>query len=568
MYPFRNRVTTLLLAALAGCANPEPLAAVAADTAAEAPATDTRPNILLIVADDLGFSDLGAYGGEIETPALDRLAAQGLLLTNFHAGATCSPTRAMLLTGVDHHRAGLGSMAEALRADPVRRGKPGYEGHINQRVVTIAELLRDAGYSTQMVGKWHLGYEAPDLPPARGFEHSFVLLPGGAQHFDAASALPGDPGPTLREDGREASWPAARYSSDYYTERMLGYLRAAPRDRPFFAYVAYTAPHWPLQAPADYLKQYAGRYAAGWDAIRAERVARMQRLGLISDTARVAPRPAQIPAWSQLTPEQQARAARAMEIYAAMVDNLDDNVAQLLDELRRSGRDRNTLIVFMSDNGAEGMEPDTSQLPGLKEWVASSFDNSLGNMGHARSYIAYGPGWAHMSNTPFRGFKGSAYEGGTHTAAFIVMPGSSRAGRSDRYVRVLDLAPTLLRFAGVTPPGTQYRGRNVYALEGQPFLTTQGSIEPDDTTRISGQELFGHRGIRQGSLKAVSAWAGPRGSLPWQLFDLAADSAEQRELSAERPAALGALTSLYDQWASEHGVLETPRGGPGYAAEK
>lgn len=551
----------LLVVAVVGMASPM-------QSQASAPRTvDSRPNILLVVADDLGFSDLGAYGSEIETPALDRLAARGMLLTNFHAGATCSPTRAMLLTGVDHHRAGLGSMAEALRADPARRGKPGYEGHLNQRVVTVAELLRDAGYSTQMVGKWHLGYEPPDLPPARGFEHSFVLLPGGAQHFNAASAVPGDPESTLREDGREASWPAGRYSSDYYTDRMLEYLRAAPRNRPFFAYVAYTAPHWPLQAPAEYLKKYAGRYAAGWDAIRAERLARMQRLGLGVDPARAAPRPAQVPAWSQLTPEQQARAARAMEIYAAMVDNLDDNVARLLEELRRLGRDRNTLIVFMSDNGAEAMEPGAGQLPGLKEWVASTFDNSLDNMGRARSYVAYGPGWAHVSGTPFRGFKGSAYEGGTHTAAFVVVPGA-HAGRSDRYVRVLDLAPTLLRFAGVTPPGTQYRGRSVYALEGQPFLKTTGEIEPGDPQRVSGQELFGHRGIQRGSLKAVSAWAGPRGSLPWQLFDLAGDAAEQRDLGAARPEDLGALTSLYEQWAQERGVLATPNNGPSYATEK
>lgn len=536
-------------------------------SAAAARAADSRPNILLIVADDLGYSDLGAYGGEIATPTLDRLAARGLLLTNFHAGATCSPTRAMLLTGVDHHRAGLGSMAEALRFDATRRGQPGYEGHLNGRVVTIAELLRDAGYSTQMVGKWHLGYETPDLPLARGFERSFVLLPGGAQHFDATPAVPGDPESTLREDGREASWPAGRFSSDQYTDHMIGYLRSAPKDRPFFAYVAYTAPHWPLQAPEKYLEKYQGRYAAGWDAIRGARLERQQRLGLLADTSLAAPRPAQVPEWSQLTAEQQARAARAMEIYAAMVSNLDDNVARLLQELRRSGRERNTIIVFMSDNGAEAMSPESSPLPGLKEWVATRFDNSLGNMGRPHSYVGYGPGWASVSSTPFRGFKGSAYEGGTHTAAFVVVPGRP-ASRRDRYVSVLDLAPTILRFARVTPPGTAYRGRSVHELEGRPFLTAAGDPEATAEERTSGQELFGHRGIQTNSLKAVSAWRGTNGSAPWQLFDLAVDPAEQHDLSTARSEDLDALLARYRQWASERGVLETPREGPTYATEK
>lgn len=558
----RSLMAALLVTVLAGCAARE-----AGDRGSDPvppSVTHQRPNILLIVADDLGFSDLGAYGGEIETPTLDRLAARGLLLTNFHAGAACSPTRAMLLTGVDHHRAGLGSMAEVLRSDAVRRGQPGYEGHLNQRVVTLAELLRDAGYATRMVGKWHLGEEVPDLPPARGFEHSFVLVPGAAQHFDAARAVPGDPESMLREDGRQASWPAGRYSSDYYTERMIEYLRAAPGDRPFFAYVAYTAPHWPLQAPAEYLKKYAGRYAAGWDSIRAERLERMRRLGIITDPALAAPRPAAVPAWSQLTEEQQVRAARAMEIYAAMVDNLDANVARLLDELRRLGRDDDTLVVFMSDNGAEAMEP-VDQLPGLAEWVATGFDNRLGNMGHARSYVAYGPGWAHVSSAPFRGFKGTAYEGGTRTAAFVVVPGG-RAGRIDRYVSVLDLAPTLLRFARVIPPGAQYRGRSVHELEGRPFLTTGGDIEPVDPAQVAGQELFGHRGIRRGALKAVSAWSASQGSLPWQLFDSGRDPGEQRELNTERPADLQALSSHYELWAREHGVLATPRSSPEHGA--
>lgn len=517
-----------------------------------------RPDIILIVADDLGYSDLGAYGGEIATPNLDRLAARGLQYTHFHAGPTCSPTRAMLMTGVDHHRAGLGTMAEALPFNPQMRGKPGYEGHLNDRVVTLAQRLRDAGYATRISGKWHLGQEPANLPPARGFERSYVLLPGASQHFDAKRAFPFDSDATLREDGRLASWPEGRYSSDHYTDRMIEYVRDAPADRPLFAYMAYTAPHWPLQAPASDIANQKGRYDAGWDTVRARRLERQRALGLLEDPALAAPRPASVPAWDSLDEEEQEREARLMEIYAAMVENLDHNVGRLLEAIEERGRLDDTIIVFMSDNGAESMQLERSKLPQVSEWIAKNFDNRLGNLGSAGSYVGYGPSWAHVSNAPVRAYKGGPYEGGTRVPAIVVVPGG-KPQRVDDFAHVLDLAPTLLAMAGVTPKQPQFDGRQIIDAQGHPM--------PGDPLRVSNTELFGHRSVRRGDLKAVSPWLGAAGPAPWQLYDLAADPGEQHDLAADRPRDVEALAALHAQWAQEQGVIPPAKEAPAYGVE-
>lgn len=517
-----------------------------------------RPDIVLIVADDLGYSDLGAYGGEIPTPNLDRLAARGLQYTHFHAGPTCSPTRAMLMSGIDHHRAGLGAMAEVLRFNPQMIGKPGYEGHLNDRVTTIAQRLLDAGYATRIAGKWHLGQEPADLPSARGFEKSYVLLPGGAQHFDAKKALPFDADATLREDGRVASWPEGRFSSDYYTDRMIEYVRGAPAERPLFAYMAYTAPHWPLQAPAADIAKQKGRYDAGWDDVRAKRLERQRTLGLIAEPASAAPRPASVPAWETLSDDAREHESRVMEIYAAMVENLDRNVGRLLDALDERGRLDDTIIVFMSDNGAEAMRPERSALPALSEWIAKNFDNRLENLGSATSYVGYGPSWAHVSNTPTRGYKGGPYEGGTRVPAIIVLPGGQPQKIHD-FAHVLDLPPTLLALAGVPLKGVEFDGRQIIDADGRPL--------PADASRVSNTELFGHRSVRRGTLKAVAPWLGAEGHAPWQLYDLALDPGEQQDLAPNHPRDVQALAVLHAQWELEQGVILPAKSAQGYGIE-
>ncbi|MBM5811658.1 MAG: arylsulfatase [Gammaproteobacteria bacterium] len=534
-------------------------------TQPEAPASaGTRPDILLIVADDLGWSDLGAWGGEIETPQLDALARRGLRLTNFHTAPTCSPTRAMLLTGVDHHRAGMGAMTETLAFVPQYRGRPGYEGHLNQQVVTVAELLRDAGYATLVSGKWHIGYETPDLPPARGFQRSFVLLQAGAQHFDGGPLMAMDRQSGFRADGAEATWPAGRYSSDYFTDQMLDFLRQVPREQPVFAYVAYTAPHWPLQAPDELIRKYENRYAGGPAVLRRERLERLRRLGLLADDDHAADPPVSTAEWSALPEAERARQARIMAVYAAMVDSMDRNVGRLLDEFRRSGRLANTVIVFLSDNGAEAMEAESAPLPGLREWIAQNFDNSLANVGRPGSYISQGRFWAPLSNLPFRGVKGATHEGGIRTAAFVVLP-SGAQGRIDAYTHVLDLTPTFLTLAGVRHPGTEYQERSVFALEGR-LLPLPGLAAAADAGRVASFELFGNRATQAGNLKVVSPWRGPGGSAPWQLFNLSRDPGERQDLAAGRPDDVARLVALHETWARDAGVVMPAPGFPGYGS--
>ncbi|GLZ86978.1 arylsulfatase [Metapseudomonas resinovorans] len=540
---------SLLLAALACLA---PLHAGAAE----------RPNILLIVADDLGYSDLGAFGGEIATPNLDRLAESGLQLTNMYAAPTCSPTRAMLMSGTDNHLAGLGTMGEAIQ--PFQRGKPGYEGYLNQQAHSIAELLQGGGYRTSMVGKWHLGLAPEQGPDRRGFEQSFTLLEGGAVHFKpTAGAATKLEQVTYRENGRPVELPADFYSTDFYTDRLIGYLKAGEGSgKPFFAYAAYTSPHWPLQAPEAYLDKYRGRYDGGYDAIRQGRIERMKTMGLLpADFQSAAPLPAspQLPDWDHLNAAQKRVEARKMEIYAAMVDNLDHNVGRLLDYLRESGQLDNTLVVFISDNGAAGERHEQFYPAG------PDTDNSLANLGRRGSQIDYGLRWAEVSAAPLRLFKGSTAEGGISVPAIVLLPASLRRQGLERSVaRVDELAPTFLALAGLPDPGDSWKDQPKHPITGRSMLAMlegQGRPEP-----VMAGELFGSRYYREGNLKLLGLvpWGKP-GDVPpplrWQLFDLSRDRGEQRDLAAEQPATLERLKGAWLDYARRVGVVAPPVAG-------
>lgn len=332
-----------------------------AQNAAPAPAPDpakaaTKPNILIIVADDLGYSDLGAFGGEIRTPNLDALAARGLKLTGFHSAPTCSPTRSTLLSGTDNHLAGLGNMAEMLTPNQV--GKPGYEGHLPDDIVTLADRLHDLGYATLMAGKWHLGTRAQDSPARHGFDQSFDLAQGGGNHYGLDLAKDGKSGTTYWENGRQlASLPAGFYSSDTYATKLIEQLGRADRAKPFFAYLTFTAPHWPLQAPDEDVARYRGRYDEGFEVLRARRLARLKALGLVA--ANVTPHDLVLPPgrrWADLSAPERKEQARLMEIYAAMVDRMDQNVGRVIAHLKATGQYDNTIILFTADNGAEGID--------------------------------------------------------------------------------------------------------------------------------------------------------------------------------------------------------------------
>lgn len=527
------------------------------------PGAGRRPNFLLIVVDDMGFSDLGSFGSEIRTPHLDALAYAGVRLTDFHSAPACSPTRAMLLTGTDHHIAGIGSMVEVVRPD--FEGAAGYEGYLNDRVVTVTELLRDAGYRTLLSGKWHLGMTRETAPVARGFERSFALLPGGADHFGGGPIdRVASRGPIYMEDDRFISQlPPNFYSSDHFTSRLLEFLEeGAGEDRPFFAYLPFSAPHWPLQAPDTDIARYRGRYDTGPDALRASRLRRLQELGLMSADTVPHPVVADEPEWEQLDARARAFSARTMEVYAAMVDRIDQNVGRVVQWLKNFGKLDETVIVFLSDNGAEGAIVEALPIigPVFSRLIAQHCDNSLGNAGRPGSYVWYGPRWAQAATAPSRLVKTYTTEGGIRVPAFVHYPPIARGGRiGTPFATAMDVAPTFLDLAGVAHPGSRYRNRDIVGLRGRslwPWLRGRAEeVHPRGTS--TGWELFGRRAIRRDEWKAVYVPA-KDGSSRWQLYDLSRDRGEVSDLAAAHPGKLVELLALWERYRAETGVIETP----------
>ncbi|KTT99472.1 arylsulfatase [Sphingomonas yabuuchiae] len=565
-------------------------ALIAATPALAAPATPASavsepqkapkdaPNFLIIVADDLGWSDLGAFGGEIATPNLDALALSGVRFTGFHTAPTCSPTRSMLMSGVDNHEAGLGTMAELL--GPATRGQPGYEGYLNDRVASIAELLHAGGYATLMAGKWHLGLTPEREPAARGFEHSFALLQGLSNHFgtdqDEAWTKAGL-APSYRDDGKPAALPKGQYSADYFADRLIGYLDASAKvgdRRPFFAYLPFTTPHWPLQAPAETIAKYKGRYDAGYEALRAERLAKQKALGLVPADA--VPHSLELAKpWASLTADERAVEARKMEVYAAMVDRMDQNVGRVIAALKAQGRYDNTIILFFADNGPEGNvieapsprfkvgSPDAALPPAQ----ALGIDNSLDNIGKPTSYVGYGPGWAQANSVPSWLVKGYTTEGGIRVSAFAAGRGVTGGGRiANANLDVRDVAPTLLDYAGLRQP-SQFAGHAILPYEGhslRPVLSSRtGFVRSADESL--GYELFFRRALRQGDWKIVflpkPTNRYTRGGVStgrWQLFNVSKDPGETKDFAAAEPARLASLVAVYDRYAKDKGVVPLP----------
>lgn len=532
-----------------------------------------RPNFLVIVADDLGFSDIGAFGSEISTPNLDRLAYAGLRLTDFHAASACSPTRSMLLSGTDHHIAGIGTMAEVL--PPEVAGKPGYEGHLNERVVTLPELLRDAGYTTLMSGKWHLGNNAASMPGARGFQHSFALLPGAANHYGFEPPLTPAECPGLLKTTRGLysendvlleKLPDDFYSSDTFTDRLLGYLKESDTSKaPFFAYLPFSAPHWPLQAPQSIIAKYHGRYCHGPEHLREERLESLKRMGLTNHQVMPHPVVAKTPEWDSLTQQEQRISARSMEVYAAMVERMDWNIGRVLDQLEAQGVMENTVVLFLSDNGAEGalLEAYPQFGPNLEQVIAEYYDNSLDNIGNANSYVWYGPRWAQAATAPSRLHKAFTTQGGIRVPAFLHYPGLTRqAAISHAFGTVMDIVPTFLELAGIEHPQHHYQGRPIEAPRGRSWLPyLMGDEAPaHDETSVTGWELFGRKGLRKGKWKLVYLPA-PNGPATWQLYDLDTDPGETSDLAKHQPDKLAELLADWDGYVKDTGVIEFERQG-------
>jgi arylsulfatase len=513
----------------------------------------TRPNIVYILADDLGFADLGAFGGEIPTPNLDALARDGMLLTDFYAAMSCAPTRAMVMSGMDNHQAGMALQGPPRRED--QRGQPGYEGHLNFRVASLAELMTDAGYNTYMVGKWHLGSTKETGPHARGFRRVFASLDGAA-HLGSwdwrgpqdARFFDNDEIVTVGKD-----W----YSTRDYTKKVIGFIdQDRAEGKPFFAWLAYTAPHWPLQAPKEAIAKFKGRYDAGYEALYLERFARQKQLGLVPRNAQPIDPGRFRPRWSELPDEEKRFNARRMEVYAAMVAELDVYVGEFITYLKRTGQFENTLIVFSSDNGAEPNRLDLSRP--YSDHVGKEYDHSIDNLGAGNTYVMYGASWASASATPFNRHKGSGYEGGIHVPAFAHFPGRiARGSRSDATATVMDLLPTFLAVAGTQHPAPSFRGRQVLPPRGKsltPILYGQATDVRTETD-IFGWEQGGPRSVRKGDWKAVWDQRLPEAERRWQLFNLAADRWEQNDLSKSDPAKLAEMQAAWDRYDEETGVI-------------
>lgn len=512
-----------------------------------------RPNFLVIVTDDLGFSDLGAFGGEIHTPNLDRLARSGVRLARFHTASACAPTRAMLLTGSDSHRVGLGNMGGM--QEPNQIGRAGYEGYLRADAPTVAERLSAAGYRTLYSGKWHVGMAPDQDPHARGFQQSFSFPGGAHNHFgkDLDSTARG--GSLYRENGvTVANLPADFYSSDYFATKLIDQLRSGRQGeagkKPFFAYLSFTAPHSPLQAPAATIAKYRGRYDKGFEALRSERLQRQQALGLLARNATVHPL-TNTPRWAALPADEQRRQARFMEVYAAMVDRLDENVGRVIAALEETGEFENTVVVFLSDNGAEGQWPKDAKYAFVTANLAKA-DNSHESLGSARSWIYYGPGWAQAATAPSWGFKTFSTEGGTRSVAFVAGPVVKRPGTiSQDFAHVTDVVPTILDLAGVpVEPGT-FANRAAQPIDGlswRPLLDKGAAVYPD--SKPVGSELFGSRALHQGDWKITDTGDGK-----WRLFNIASDPGETRDLSADEPARKAALIKAWDAYAADVGVV-------------
>lgn len=539
---------------------------VAAVGVAIAPAVacaQARPNFVLILADDLGWSDIAPFGVEISTPNLDRLAASGRRMTNFYVSPACSPTRAMLLSGTDNHLAGLGMMAEL--PTTLQKGKPGYEGSLDPRIVTFPELLQQAGYRTLMAGKWHLGMTEELSPAARGFTRSMAMLHGGAAFFDQTANGPGPGGKgttkaRYREDGKLVDLPQSPhfYVTDYLTSKLIDYIaegRADPgQKKPFFAYMAYTAPHFPLHAPDDLIKKYEGLYERGYETIRKERVQRLLRQGLIGLESDVATPNGAWPAWNALTAEQKKSEARRMAVYAGMVESVDRNIGRLMNYLKAVGEYDNTVFVFLSDNGPEGN--DIRDLVST-DWLAANFDNRTENIGRKGSYAGYGPGWGQVSATPFKLFKGFATEGGVRSPMIVSHPRFARPGRiGTEIATVKDLAPTFLELAGVQSAAVDATGRPIQAMQGKsmvPYLTGQAS-SVHGPANVLGMELFGRAMVRKGDWKLT--WNNkPWGEGEWALYNLRSDPGEKHNLHGRQPRKAAELMADWKAYQADNNVL-------------
>lgn len=487
--------------------------------------TNTRPNIIIIMADDLGYSDIGCYGGEIQTPNIDKLGAEGMRFTQFYNAGRCCPTRASLLTGLYSHQTGIGLMLQDF-------DYPTYRGFLNKKCITLAELMKDAGYSTYMSGKWHVGEDPGRWPRDRGFDEYFGLISGVSSYFECS--------PTRTMALNDSVYTP---SDDFYMTSAIGtkaseyiHEHCESSKDPFFMMVTFTAPHWPLHALPEDIAKYEHTYDVGWDSISAQRFRAMTNNGVYGNTLAKAPRPAAVPAWE--TVQNKEEWAKRMAVYAAMVDHMDQQIGHIMNQLKLHGQDQNTLIIFLSDNGGSN-ESD----------VALHLDDSTASIGSAASHTAYKEPWAYVSNTPFSLYKEWMHEGGVSSPLIAWWPEHIEAGAVNQTQgHVIDIMPTLADIAGVSYP-TTYADSAITPVEGESLVLALSSDEYHRAKPIF-WEHKGNKAVRKGDWKLVSRYPNE-----WTLHNMATDRAELVDMKSEHPEIHQELLSLWEAWAQAKGVL-------------
>lgn len=525
-------------------------------------ASARRPNVVIILADDMGYSDIGQFGSEIKTPTLDALANNGVRFTNFYTHASCSPSRSMLLSGVDTHLNGLGNMDEWTA--PNQMGKVGYEGHLNDRVVTLPQLMKDAGYHTYMVGKWHMGKSPDKIPSARGFERDFSLLDGAGSYWDMTNFTALSPNSLYTEDGKYLTeLPKNYYATETYTDKLINFIDANRGDgKPFFAYVAHQAPHDPYHLPRNWRERHVGQYDFGWDLGRMQRLARQKELGLVGDSVMLAERMWFVPEYALLAPATRAVIGRKMELYAGLMENMDFHIGRLIEHLKKIGEYENTVFIVFGDNGAEGndLAGMIAGTPGTRDFLyfaarwSQNHPNAWGDPG---SYVGYGPGWAQVSMTPFSQYKGWLGEGGIRNALIVSGPVNKRQKGSVNHgiMSIADIMPTLLDLAGSSYP-KEFNGHVLPPMIGKswmPMLSGQAE-SPRSGNDYLAWELFGNRALRQGDWKL--RWEFKYvGKSEWELFNVTKDPGERVDLASAHPEKVQELLRLWDDYMKNNNVI-------------
>ncbi len=516
---------------------------------------EDRPNLVLILSDDMGWSDLQAYGGEIETPALQRLARNGLRFTQFYNNARCSQTRASLLTGLVQHQTGVGVLAEPPPTPGPEDADPGYKRYLNRNCVTLAEALKPAGYHTYLAGKWHLGYHKEERwPLQRGFDRFYGSIAGATSFFRPR----GQRGVMLDNTHQPEPTNDDYYTTDAFTDYAIEFIDSTPENEPFFLYLAFTAPHWPLHAREEDIAKFVGRYRTGWDLLRAERWQRQIAMGLVDPSWGLSLRDDGVRAWTKLTPEQVEKLDYFMAVYAAMVHRMDYNIGRVVDHLEARGKLDNTLIVFLNDNGGCA-EPYNDLGGGTMNSINDPYAGGMGSAHNPEGGSAIGTGWANAGNTPFRRYKSNLHEGGIATPAILHWPEGIKTAPgaiTPAKAYLTDIMPTFLELAEAGYPET-FNGHDIKPLYSDSLMPVlEGGSR--DTHEWMFWEHYQDRAVRHGDWKAL----GRIGSDQWTLYDLATDRIESINLAAEHPERVAKMAAAWEEWAWTHDVLPNHRGGP------